>query len=99
MTDTSAIVDVAFRLPGGRLPVDHAHALLEAIAGALPEVSYESEDPAITEPLSRRDPSLILRDVETLDGEGRIVCRKQGRNVFGQCAFPSTPAGAGEGPE
>ena len=30
------IVDVAFRLPGGRLRVDHAYALLGAISAALP---------------------------------------------------------------
>jgi CRISPR-associated protein Cas6 len=30
------IVDVAFRLPGGRLPVDHAYALFSAISDALP---------------------------------------------------------------
>jgi len=30
------IVDIAFRLPGGRLRVDHAYALLGAISAALP---------------------------------------------------------------
>jgi hypothetical protein len=60
----------------------------DAIARALPQVSYQSQNPAMTDPLGRTDPSLILRDVETLDGEGRIVCRKQGKNVFGVCAFP-----------
>ena len=43
MADASAIVDVAFRLPGGRLPVDHAHALLVAIAGALPWLDSEHD--------------------------------------------------------
>jgi hypothetical protein len=63
-----------------------------AIAEALPDVSYESENPAMTEPLGRADPSLILREVETLDGEARIVCQKRGRNVFGQCVFPPLAA-------
>lgn len=63
-----------------------------AIEDSLPEVSYESQNPAMTEPLGRSDPSLILRNVETLDGEGRIVCRKQGRNAFGVCAFPPVPS-------
>lgn len=38
MDDTAVeeIVDVAFRLPGGRLPIDHASALLREISGALP---------------------------------------------------------------
>ena len=60
----------------------------DVIARSLPDVSYESQNPAMTEPLGRADPSLILRNVETLDGEGRIVCRKQGYNVFGKCIFP-----------
>jgi hypothetical protein len=64
----------------------------DAIAGSLPDVSYESQNPAMTDPLGRADPSLILRKVETLDGEGRIVCRKQGHNVFGECVFPPLPA-------
>ncbi|MBW2268352.1 MAG: hypothetical protein JRH16_07225 [Deltaproteobacteria bacterium] len=67
----------------------HIHAELdEVIAHSLPDVSYESQNPAMTEPLGRADPSLILRKVETLDGEGRIVCRKHGRNIFGECVFP-----------
>ncbi len=33
---TEEIVDIAFRLPGGRLPVDHAYALFQAISDALP---------------------------------------------------------------
>ena len=38
MTDTAidAMVDVAFRLPGGRLPVDHGWALSMAVGAALP---------------------------------------------------------------
>ena len=63
----------------------------DAIAGSLPDISYESQNPAMTDPLGRADPSLILRKVETLDGEGRIVCRKQGSNVFGECVFPPLP--------
>ncbi len=35
------IVDVVFRLPGGRLPIDHAYALFTAISEALPW--FESE--------------------------------------------------------
>jgi hypothetical protein len=66
-------------------------ALGDAIADSLPEVSYESQNPAMTDPLGRADPSLVLREVETLDGEGRIVCRKQGHNVFGRCIFPPVP--------
>ena len=64
----------------------------DAIAHSLPEVSYESQNPAMTDPLGRSDPSLILRKVETLDGEGRIVCQKHGRNVFGECVFPPPAA-------
>ena len=63
----------------------------DAIAASLPDVSYESQNPAMTDPLGRADPSLILRKVETLDGEGRIECRKQGSNVFGECVFPPLP--------
>lgn len=36
------IVDVAFRLPGGRLPVDHAYALLGEISIALPWFEKEN---------------------------------------------------------
>jgi CRISPR-associated protein Cas6 len=36
------IVDVAFRLPGGRLPIDHAAALLREISAALPWFADES---------------------------------------------------------
>ena len=36
------IVDVAFRLPGGRLCVDHAYALFSAISAALPWFADES---------------------------------------------------------
>jgi CRISPR-associated protein Cas6 len=37
------IVDVAFRLPGGRLPIDHASALLREISAALPWFVEESD--------------------------------------------------------
>lgn len=37
------MVDVAFRLPGGRLPVDHAYALFTAISRALP---WFADEPA-----------------------------------------------------
>jgi hypothetical protein len=67
-------------------------ALGDAIEESLPAVSYESQNPAMTDPLGRADPSLILREVETIHGEGRIVCRKQGRNVFGRCVFPPVPS-------
>jgi CRISPR-associated protein Cas6 len=38
MAETVAdeIIDLAFQLPGGRLPVDHAYALFRAISAALP---------------------------------------------------------------
>lgn len=36
------IVDVAFRLPGGRLPVDHAYALFGEISNALPWFENET---------------------------------------------------------
>jgi CRISPR-associated protein Cas6 len=39
---TEETVDVAFRLPGGRLPVDHAYALFSAISAALPWFADES---------------------------------------------------------
>ena len=61
-----------------------------AIANSMPVVSYQSDDPAIVDPLSKADPSLLLRYVETLDGEGRIVCRKRGETAFGTCVFPSS---------
>jgi hypothetical protein len=59
-----------------------------AIAHAMPEVSYQSQNPAMTDPLGREDPTVILPDIETLDGEGKIVCRKHARHVFGRCLFP-----------
>ena len=69
---------------------ERLHAELDAvIADSLPDVSYESENPAMSEPLGRADPSLFLRKVETLDGKGRIVCQKKGRNIFGECVFPA----------
>jgi CRISPR-associated protein Cas6 len=37
------MVDVAFRLPGGRLPVDHAYALFTAVCGVLP---WFADEPA-----------------------------------------------------
>ena len=37
------IVDVAFRLPGGRLPVDHACALLREVSTALPWFPDEAD--------------------------------------------------------
>lgn len=44
MADTAIheVVDVAFQLPGGRLPVDHAYALFSAIRTALP---WFADDP------------------------------------------------------
>lgn len=63
-----------------------------AIARAMPEVSYESQNPAMTDPLGRTDPSIILRSVETLGGKARIKCRKVGENIFGQCVFPPPEA-------
>ncbi len=44
MTDGASeeIVDVAFRLPGGRLPVDHAYALFTAVDEALPWFADEA---------------------------------------------------------
>ncbi len=36
------IVDVAFRLPGGRLPIDHGYALFSEISDALPWFADES---------------------------------------------------------
>jgi len=44
MADTAPeeIVDVAFRLSGGRLPVDHAYALFSEISAALPWFENES---------------------------------------------------------
>ena len=42
-TATEEIVDVAFRLPGGRLPVDHAYALFSAISDALPWFADEAD--------------------------------------------------------
>lgn len=39
---TEEIVDVAFRLPGGRLPVDHAYALLGEVSKALPWFAGEA---------------------------------------------------------
>jgi len=44
MSDTAAdeIVDVAFQLPGGRLPIDHAYALCNAISAVLPWFADES---------------------------------------------------------
>lgn len=37
------VVDVSFRLPGGRLPIDHAYALFRAISGTL---AWFAHDPA-----------------------------------------------------
>ena len=44
MPDTAAeeIVDVAFRLPGGRLPVDHAYSLFSEVSRVLPWFSEET---------------------------------------------------------
>lgn len=39
---TDEIVDVTFRLSGGRLPIDHAYSLCSAISAALPWFSSES---------------------------------------------------------
>jgi CRISPR-associated protein Cas6 len=36
------VADVGFRLPGGRLPVDHAYALFSAVSDALPWFADES---------------------------------------------------------
>jgi CRISPR-associated protein Cas6 len=36
------IVDVTFRLPGGRLPIDHAYALFNAVSEALPWFADEA---------------------------------------------------------
>lgn len=62
-----------------------------AIAQAMPEVSYQSQNPAMTDPLGRDDPTVILPGIETLDGEGKIICRQNARHVFGRCVFPSPP--------
>lgn len=59
-----------------------------AIAQAIPDVSYESQNPAMTEPLGPNDLTVILPRLETLDGDGRIVCRRTEQHVFGRCAFP-----------
>ncbi len=64
----------------------------DAIAQAMPDVSYESENPAMSDPLGREDVTVILPPIETQEGEARIVCRKTNRHVFGRCAFPVTPA-------
>lgn len=40
---TEKIVDVAFRLPGGRLPVDHAYALLAEISKVLSWFTEEAD--------------------------------------------------------
>ncbi len=37
------IVDVAFRLSGGRLPIDHAYALCSEISAALPWFANEDK--------------------------------------------------------
>ena len=44
MADSAAdeFVDVAFGLPGGRLPIDHAYALFSAISAVLPWLADES---------------------------------------------------------
>lgn len=39
---TDEVVDVAFHLPGGRLPIDHAYALFSAISAALPWFANDS---------------------------------------------------------
>lgn len=41
--DSGSMVDVAFRLPGGRLPVDHAYALSTAVIAALPWFAQEAQ--------------------------------------------------------
>ena len=88
----------AYFLPGGPTPAPSLSqeqldarigAELDAvIARSLPDVSYQSQNPAMTDPLGKLDPSLIMRKVETLDGAGSIVCRKQAQTVFGECVFP-----------
>jgi CRISPR-associated protein Cas6 len=40
--DKEEIVDVAFRLPGGQLPLDHAYALCGEITAALPWFAHEA---------------------------------------------------------
>ena len=41
--ESDAMVDVAFRLPGGRLPVDHGYALSTAVIAALPWFACEPD--------------------------------------------------------
>lgn len=63
-----------------------------AIEASLPEVSYETDNPALRDPLGRTDPSVIERNVESLDGTQRIVCFKREQRAFGDCAFPEPQA-------
>ena len=63
-----------------------------AIEASLPEVSYETDDPALVDPLGRSDPSPIERKVESLDGKTRIICLKREQSAFGDCAFPDPQA-------
>lgn len=41
--DNHEVVDVAFRLHSGRLPIDHAYALFKGLCGALPWLADETD--------------------------------------------------------
>ena len=76
------------RLPDPPIEPEFEASLEDAIARALPDVSYESHNPAMTDPLGRQDPTQVPPRIETLGGDGRIRCRWDAQWVYGLCEFP-----------
>lgn len=82
-----------------RAPDGFQESLEAQIAETLPRVSYAPDSPDYLGPLvqaSRAEGETLdremiqgwIRRLESLDGEGTVVCRGTTDDVFGDCSFP-----------
>lgn len=77
-----------------KVPRDLGADLDEQIEGSLPTVSYAVESPGTEETpglANLLDPDAVrklLQRLESLDGDGVIVCVPTEDTAFGECTFP-----------
>jgi hypothetical protein len=80
------------------------------IEESLPKVSYYRPPPEGFGAESAADAGLqgrlepeqvrsLIRSLESLDGDGRIVCMPTHGRVFGECVFPRSPDDPGDAPD
>ncbi len=87
-------------LPFADTPPPDVEASVEStIARSIPEVSYHTPAPrpsdtsaaAVLDPTDSLDPAemkLLIRRLESLDGDQKILCRPTHDRAYGDCTFP-----------